>query len=121
MSLIFGLSHDLRGNRSGGMSWTMELKARVLSREPLLKNGLTIHSGDGLTDDTEAINRAISDGNRCGPDCRSSTRYPAVVWFPAGNYLVSSPIIQYHNTQLLGDVRYPQLGASEAHIFRYLL
>ena len=66
--------------------------------------GLTIHSGDGVTDDTAAINRAISDGNRCGADCKSSTRYPAVVWFPSGTYLVSSPVIQYYNTQLLGDV-----------------
>ncbi|GAT20988.1 hypothetical protein RIB2604_00900080 [Aspergillus luchuensis] len=59
--------------------------------------------GDGVTDDTAAINRAISDGNRCGADCKSSTRYPAVVWFPSGTYLVSSPVIQYYNTQLLGD------------------
>ncbi|KAL4796348.1 hypothetical protein BDV19DRAFT_388484 [Aspergillus venezuelensis] len=33
--------------------------------------------GDGVTDDTEAINLAISDGGRCGADCASSTRYPA--------------------------------------------
>ncbi|KAJ5552813.1 pectin lyase-like protein [Penicillium frequentans] len=59
--------------------------------------------GDGVTDDTHAINRAISDGNRCGANCKSSTRYPAVVWFPSGTYLVSSPIVQYYNTQLLGD------------------
>ncbi|KAF7180792.1 hypothetical protein CNMCM7691_010083 [Aspergillus felis] len=59
--------------------------------------------GDGLTDDTEAINRAISDGGRCGADCGSSTRYPAVIWFPGGTYLVSSSIIQYYNTQLIGD------------------
>lgn len=51
-----------------------------------------------------AINKAISDGNRCGADCGSSTVYPAVVFFPAGTYLVSSPIIQYYNTQFLGDV-----------------
>ncbi|KAL5048229.1 hypothetical protein BDW71DRAFT_205766 [Aspergillus fruticulosus] len=59
--------------------------------------------GDGVTDDTEAINRAISDGGRCGEDCGSSTRYPAVVWFPGGKYLVSSSIIQYYNTQFIGD------------------
>ncbi|KAL5042121.1 hypothetical protein BDW71DRAFT_217250 [Aspergillus fruticulosus] len=59
--------------------------------------------GDGVTDDTEAINRAISDGGRCGADCGSSTRYPAVVWFPGGTYLVSSSIIQYYNTQFIGD------------------
>ncbi|KAL6229168.1 hypothetical protein BDW75DRAFT_245974 [Aspergillus navahoensis] len=59
--------------------------------------------GDGVTDDTEAINRAISDGGRCGEDCSSSTRYPAVIWFPGGKYLVSSSIIQYYNTQFIGD------------------
>jgi hypothetical protein len=59
--------------------------------------------GDGVTDDTSAINKAISDGSRCGNNCGSSTTTPAVVWFPSGTYLVSSPIIQYYNTQFLGD------------------
>ncbi|RHZ63004.1 hypothetical protein CDV55_105196 [Aspergillus turcosus] len=59
--------------------------------------------GDGVTDDTAAINLAISDGGRCGANCGSSTIYPAVVFFPPGTYLVSSPIIQYYNTQLIGD------------------
>ena len=60
--------------------------------------------GDGITDDTEAIQRAVSEGGRCGANCGSSTIYPAVVWFPTGTYLVSSSIIQYYNTQFLGDV-----------------
>ncbi|KAH6696865.1 pectate lyase superfamily protein-domain-containing protein [Plectosphaerella plurivora] len=60
-------------------------------------------TGDGRTDDTAAINRAISDGQRCGPDCGTSTVVPAVVYFPSGTYLVSSSIIQYYNTQFLGD------------------
>ncbi|KAK2750071.1 hypothetical protein FQN57_004563 [Myotisia sp. PD_48] len=59
--------------------------------------------GDGVTDDTEAINRAISDGGRCGANCGSSTIYPAVIWFPGGTYLVSTSIIQYYNTQFIGD------------------
>jgi len=59
--------------------------------------------GDGVTDDTAAINRAISDGGRCGANCGSSTIHPALVFFPPGTYLVSSSIIQYYNTQLLGD------------------
>jgi hypothetical protein len=62
--------------------------------------------GDGVTDDTAAINLAISDGGRCGANCGSSTIYPAVVYFPPGTYLVSSSIIQYYNTQFLGDVRH---------------
>lgn len=38
-------------------------------------------TGDGTTDDTDAINNAISDQGRCGPDgkCRSTTTTPAVV------------------------------------------
>lgn len=60
--------------------------------------------GDGVTDDTDAINKAVSDGVRCGPDCGSSTIYPAVVYFPPGTYLVSSPIVQYFNTEFLGNV-----------------
>ena len=47
--------------------------------------------GDGITDDTRAINLAISDGNRCGPkSCQSSTTSPAVVYFPAGIYSISA-------------------------------
>jgi polygalacturonase len=65
--------------------------------------------GDGVTDDTAAINRAISDGGRCGANCGSSTIYPAVVYFPPGTYLVSSSIIQYYNTQFLGDVSHSSM------------
>jgi glucan 1,3-beta-glucosidase len=50
--------------------------------------------GDGVTDDTAAINSAISSGGRCGQGCDSSTTQPALVYFPPGTYIVSSPIIQ---------------------------
>lgn len=42
--------------------------------------------GDGVTDDTAAINAAISDGNRCGFGrvCDGATTTPATVYFPAG-------------------------------------
>ncbi|EPE04207.1 hypothetical protein F503_04722 [Ophiostoma piceae UAMH 11346] len=59
--------------------------------------------GDGVHDDTAAINKAISDGGRCGAGCPASTQFPATVYFPAGTYLVSSPIIQFYNTEMLGD------------------
>ncbi|RHZ48193.1 uncharacterized protein CDV56_102104 [Aspergillus thermomutatus] len=73
--------------------------------------------GDGVTDDTDAINRAISDGGCCGADCGSSTRYPAVVWFPGGTYLVSSSIIQYYNTQFIGDpLNVPTILAASSFI-----
>lgn len=60
--------------------------------------------GDGKTDDTDAINRAIVSGDRCGQSCGSSTRKPAVVYFPEGTYLVSRSIVQYYNTQFIGNV-----------------
>ncbi|OAP65167.1 hypothetical protein AYL99_01139 [Fonsecaea erecta] len=60
--------------------------------------------GDGVTDDTAAINLAISSGDRCAPgNCNSSTTTPAVVYFPAGTYMISRSIIDYYYTQLIGN------------------
>ncbi|KAL4769861.1 pectate lyase superfamily protein-domain-containing protein [Aspergillus nidulans var. acristatus] len=71
--------------------------------------------GDGVTDDTVAISKAVSDGGRCGSNCDSSTIYPAVVYFPRGMYLISRSIIQYYNTQFLGDpVTVPTILAGPA-------
>ncbi|KAF9531445.1 exo-beta-1,3-glucanase [Crepidotus variabilis] len=64
--------------------------------------------GDGVHDDTAAINNAILSGGRCGGgSCRSSTVTPAVVYFPKGTYLVTSPIQPYYYTELVGDVKTP--------------
>ncbi|KAI0973486.1 glycoside hydrolase family 55 protein [Xylaria arbuscula] len=60
--------------------------------------------GDGKHDDTAAIQSAISDGNRCAPGaCASSSTTNAVVYFPAGTYLVSSSIVSYYATLLVGN------------------
>ncbi|KAF2125602.1 glycoside hydrolase family 55 protein [Dothidotthia symphoricarpi CBS 119687] len=59
--------------------------------------------GDGTTDDTEAINRAASEGNRCGQGCAGTSTLGALVYFPPGTYLVSEPIIQYYYTQFVGN------------------
>ena len=59
--------------------------------------------GDGVTDDTGAISNAISAGGRCGQNCASSTTTPAVVYFPAGTYIVSTPIFDYYYTMLVGN------------------
>ncbi|KAL1862888.1 hypothetical protein VTK73DRAFT_6581 [Phialemonium thermophilum] len=63
--------------------------------------------GDGVTDDTDAINKAISAGGRCGQGCDSSTTTPALVFFPSGTYLVSKPIVQLYYTQFVGDATSP--------------
>ncbi|KAK1758033.1 pectate lyase superfamily protein-domain-containing protein [Echria macrotheca] len=60
--------------------------------------------GDGVTDDTAAINAAISTGGRCiGYQCVGTTTTPAIVYFPPGTYLITSSIIDYYYTQLIGD------------------
>jgi glucan 1,3-beta-glucosidase len=61
------------------------------------------YQGDGVSDDTAAINAAISAGGRCGQGCASTTTTPAVVYFPAGTYKISSSILDYYYTQLIGD------------------
>lgn len=63
--------------------------------------------GDGSTDDTAAINDAISFGTRCNLGCNSTTTAPAIVYFPPGIYYVSTPLIALYQTQLIGDARTP--------------
>ncbi|CAG2165800.1 unnamed protein product [Oppiella nova] len=59
--------------------------------------------GDGVTDDSLAINLAISEGDRCGITCPSSTIAPAIVYFPPGKYLISQTLLQFYFTQFIGD------------------
>jgi glucan 1,3-beta-glucosidase len=56
-----------------------------------------------VSDDTIAINNAISAGNRCMQGCDSSTTTPAIIYFPPGVYMVSAPIVQLYYTQFIGD------------------
>lgn len=52
--------------------------------------------GDSVADDTAAIQRAITRGNKYAPGvCESSTNKLAIVYFPGGTYLISSSIIDY--------------------------
>lgn len=59
--------------------------------------------GDGLTDDTDAINAAIAYGNNCEENCLSSTIKSTFIYFPPGTYLISSPINAAYYSQLVGD------------------
>ena len=42
------------------------------------------NTGDGVTDDTAAINAAIAYGNRCANNCGSSSVKGALIYFPPG-------------------------------------
>lgn len=47
-----------------------------------------------VTDDTAAINAAISAGNRCSPGvCKGSVISPATVYFPSG-YVLKVFVVQ---------------------------
>ncbi len=60
--------------------------------------------GDGISDDTLALNLAISSGQRCKVgSCEESTLSPALVYIPGGTYLVSAPIIDFYYTQIIGN------------------
>jgi glucan 1,3-beta-glucosidase len=61
-----------------------------------------------VTDDTAAINAAISAGGRNGPSSgKTTTTTPAIVYFPAGTYLISTSILDYYFTQLIGNPNSP--------------
>ena len=94
---------------SGGSYWMSQIKrqgqvAYGNSSFVIWRNVMDYGAkGDGVTDDTYAINNATADGNRCGLGCDSQTTTPAIVYFPPGTYMVSSPLIQYYYTQFIGD------------------
>ncbi|KAH8647988.1 pectate lyase superfamily protein-domain-containing protein, partial [Xylariales sp. PMI_506] len=73
--------------------------------------------GDGITDDTAAIQSCIAEQNRCGANCGSSTVSPAAIYFPPGTYLVSASIQTYYYTQLIGDpINRPTILASSSFV-----
>jgi len=70
-------------------------------------------TGDGVTDDTNAILAAMMNGGRCTTDCNSSTTSQAIVYFPSGTYLVHAPLTMPYYTQVIGDVNnLPTIQAS---------
>ncbi|KAH8821809.1 beta 1,3 exoglucanase [Xylogone sp. PMI_703] len=58
--------------------------------------------GDGVTDDTAAINSAMQTGT-CGKGCASSTTAPNVIYFPAGTYVVSGSLYMPYNSMVIGN------------------
>ncbi|KAK1638756.1 pectate lyase superfamily protein-domain-containing protein [Colletotrichum phormii] len=74
-------------------------------------------TGNGVTDDTAAIKRAMNDGRRCGEKCNGSTVKNAIVYFPPGTYLISSTVPLPFGTQVIGDaINRPVLVASKSFI-----
>ena len=81
--------------------------------------------GDGITDDTAAIQLAINTGDSTGTrdaGLFGSTGQPAVVYFPAGTYVVKSTINSTVGTVIMGDpTNRPTLKAAAGFTGTYLL
>ncbi|TID27272.1 putative Exo-beta-1-3-glucanase [Venturia nashicola] len=125
------LSSELRNSSSAACSYWMESMPQVGeatfnsdSRYDIFRNVKEFGAkGDGKTDDTAAINLAISRGSRCAPgECFGSTTTPATVYFPAGTYIVSEPIIDYYYTQIIGNPNcLPVIKASSNFTSRWVI
>lgn len=59
--------------------------------------------GDGVTDDTAAINAAIAYSNNCKEGCKSSSIKGTFIYLPPSTYLISTPINAAYYSQLVGD------------------
>lgn len=71
-------------------------------------------TGNGVTDDTQAIITALTQGrgdnpnqNYPGTTYSSSTQHPAYVFFPPGTYLVTQTLPVVYYTQMVGDPSNP--------------
>ncbi|KAK4506055.1 hypothetical protein PRZ48_004020 [Zasmidium cellare] len=54
-------------------------------------------------DDSDAIQKLLEDGGRCGSMCNSSTTTPAIIYIPGGTYQLNKPLNLTYYTQIIGD------------------
>ena len=61
-------------------------------------------AGDGITDDTAAINRAISDlYTKILTTAESALQTQKAIWFPSGTYRITSAVKVYPGVRLVGE------------------
>ena len=58
--------------------------------------------GDGIADDSDAINLAAVSKAPCDADCGNSFSRPNIIYFPPGTYKICKPIVQYYYSQFVG-------------------
>ena len=77
--------------------------------------------GDGTADDTAAIQKAITTGDRTAGKF-AQTGQPAVLYFPPGTYVVSSTLKNCVGTLWMGDpIQRPTIKASAAFKGSYMV
>jgi glucan 1,3-beta-glucosidase len=67
------------------------------------------------SDCSKAFKAAMTQGNRCGSGCNSTSTKGAVIFIPGGTYVIKSPIIMYYYTAIIGDANDPPIikGSSD--------
>ncbi|KAF7311919.1 Glycoside hydrolase family 55 protein [Mycena indigotica] len=116
----------LSGSASGNDPFWMNNSGLTSLSKSVYKSGYKVFRnvktdygavGNGVAGmyDTAAINRAISDGGRCGQGCVSSTITPAIIFFPPGKYRVTAPIIPFYYTTLVGDYNNKPMLVADAN------
>jgi glucan 1,3-beta-glucosidase len=91
-----------------GLAWPAAANSSLIetsrSDVPVFRNVRDFQAtGDGLTDDTNAIERALHEGLRCIQNCAGTSTNGAVVYVPPGRYVISRTIVMPFYTQLIGD------------------
>jgi glucan 1,3-beta-glucosidase len=86
---------------------------------PVFRNVKSFRAeGDGLTDDSLAIQNAIDAGTNFANRSTNSlgtTGQPAVLYFPSGTYLVKKPLQLYVYTVVMGDpINMPTIKAASS-------
>ncbi|KAL2785424.1 pectate lyase superfamily protein-domain-containing protein [Aspergillus keveii] len=102
-------SHAVSKRQAAGSYWLESIDHQGVA--PYAPDGYEVFrnvkdfgaKGDGVTDDTAAIQSAIATGPRCGQGCIGDTTMPALVYFPPGTYIISAPIFDYYLTHIIGD------------------
>ncbi|KAK3682883.1 pectate lyase superfamily protein-domain-containing protein [Podospora appendiculata] len=103
--------------RKGSVHWGDDLTYKVFRN---VRNYGA--KGDGVTDDTKAINDAMADGKRCMEKCDGSTTKNVILYLPLGTYRISSPISVPFGTQMIGDASsWPTLLAPRTFIGQWVL
>jgi len=109
--LEVGISYTFQGTESGYTSITgpNALSPVVRTLQQLLDEDVSVKDfgakGNGTTDDTVAINRAIQQVYYSGLNGTSYINSQRVIKFPAGTYIITGQILLPPNITIVGDGR----------------
>jgi hypothetical protein len=69
----------------------------------VVRNVLDYGAKTDGSDCSDAFEKAMTEGDRCGAGCNSTSTKGAVLYIPGGTYTISRPIVMYYYTGIIGD------------------